>query len=169
MKNEREIILDDSKEIISTTNKKGIILDSNSYFNEISGYDDNELIGANHNIIRHPDMPKAVFKIMWEHLLKDKKNFIGVVKNKAKDNSFYWVITDFTFEDVDGETIYTATRRNPNRNLVKRIEFIYKRMIEIEKEHKKDEPMKHSLKFLNDIIYSSGYDDYDSFIEFLTK
>jgi len=165
----KEIILDPNKEILSTTDKTGVIIDTNDYFCEISGFTEDELIGADHNIIRHPDMPKAIFRLMWTALLKDKTNFKGVIKNLAKDNDYYWVITDFEFEDIDGEIIYTAKRTNPKRKLIERIDYIYKRMKEIEEEYKNDNPIKHSLKFLEDIIRASGYKDYNEFIEYLTK
>lgn len=63
-----EIKLDSKKFIVSKTDVTGKIVYGNSYFTEISGYKESELIGAPHNILRHPDMPKALFYLMWEHL-----------------------------------------------------------------------------------------------------
>jgi len=164
----KEIILENNKPIISSTDKKGHILYVNDYFCEISGFTEDELIGANHNIIRHPDMPKAIFYLMWKSLLKDKKNFKGVIKNRTKNDDFYWVITDFSFEDVENFTIYSATRTKPNCFLIKRVSYIYNRMLEIEKENPED-PIQAPLKFLNDVIHASGYEDYNSFINYLTE
>ena len=76
--------------IISMTDRKGIITYINDYFVEISGFSREELIGQNHNIVRHPDMPKSVFKEVWSTIGKGKM-FVGNIKNRCKDGSHYWV------------------------------------------------------------------------------
>ncbi|MCW8838382.1 MAG: PAS domain S-box protein [Thiovulaceae bacterium] len=81
----------DESSIVSKTNRSGIITYVNKSFCEISGYSEDELIGKNHNIVRHPDTPKEAFKDMW-HTIKDlKKSWRGKVKNKKKDGGYYWV------------------------------------------------------------------------------
>lgn len=77
-------------EIISRTNLDGIITYANDIFCDISGYTQEELIGRAHNIVRHPDMPKSVFKEIWQTLESNKK-YEGVIKNLRKDGGFYWV------------------------------------------------------------------------------
>jgi PAS domain S-box-containing protein len=84
---DEEIKLDPKKYIISSTDAKGLITDVNDYFVEISGYSKDELIGKPHNIIRHPDMPKVVFKLMWEQL-KSGHDILALVKNLAKDGRY---------------------------------------------------------------------------------
>jgi len=76
--------------IISRTDLNGIITYANETFCEISGYSEDELVGKSHNVVRHPDMPKATFSDLWDSLQK-KKQWIGVVKNLRKDRGFYWV------------------------------------------------------------------------------
>ncbi|MEA2111286.1 MAG: PAS domain-containing protein [Campylobacterota bacterium] len=83
-----EIVLDPKQYIVSKTDRKGVIEYGNEYFVEISGYKESELIGTPHNLIRHPDMPKVAFKMMWERILKGE-NFIAIVKNLAKDGRYY--------------------------------------------------------------------------------
>ncbi|MBP5779253.1 MAG: PAS domain-containing protein, partial [Campylobacter sp.] len=92
-KNE-EIKLDPKKIIVSKTDANGIITYANDYFVEVCQYSQEELLGSPHNIVRHPDMPKVAFKLMWDTINKGE-NFKAVVKNLAKDGRYYWVITDF--------------------------------------------------------------------------
>ncbi len=76
--------------LVSKTNTKGVITYANDSFVEISGYSKEELIGKNHNIIRHPDMPKEIFAELWEKI-KNKQIFRGIIKNRKKDGSAYYV------------------------------------------------------------------------------
>jgi len=99
---DEEIALEPKKYIISSTDLKGNITDVNDCFVEISGYSREELIGNPHNIIRHPDMPKIVFKLMWERL-KSGEDILALVKNLAKDGRYYWIFT--TFESVKNAKI----------------------------------------------------------------
>ena len=81
---------DPNAKIISVTDPHGIIVDINQTFIDMCGFTREELVGQPHNIIRHPDMPSAVFKLMWDHL-KAGKPFMGIIKNRCKDGSYYWV------------------------------------------------------------------------------
>jgi methyl-accepting chemotaxis protein len=76
--------------LVSVTDKKGVITEVNGKFLDIAKYSEEELIGKPHNIVRHPDMPAEVFKLMWSTIGKGQ-SFRGMVKNKAKDGSAYWV------------------------------------------------------------------------------
>ena len=76
--------------IVSSTDLKGIITYANRKFCEIAGYTKSELTGKNHNIVRHPDMPKAAFKELWD-TIQVGKEWTGVVKNLRKDGKYYWV------------------------------------------------------------------------------
>ncbi len=81
----------DQSSIISKTDPRGIITYVNDQFCQISKYSKDELLGKNHNIVRHPDVPKEVFKEFW-HTIKQKKSiWQGIIKNRAKDGSFYYV------------------------------------------------------------------------------
>lgn len=77
--------------IVSKTDKKGIITFANDNFCKISGYTETELIGKNHNIVRHPDMPTIAYKNMWKTISKEKKSWHGIIKNRAKNGDTYYV------------------------------------------------------------------------------
>ena len=85
-----EINYPDDYNILSTTNLKGTLTYCNDDFIEVSGFCQEELIGHNHNIVRHPDMPPAAFADLWSNL-KSEKPWMGIVKNRCKDGSYYWV------------------------------------------------------------------------------
>ena len=76
--------------LVSKTDTKGIITYCNRAFIEISGFSEKELIGKNHNMVRHPDMPAAAFKDLWDTVQQDKP-WTGIVKNRAKNGDHYWV------------------------------------------------------------------------------
>lgn len=76
--------------IVSRTDLNGTITYANDTFLEISGYSKNELIGQNHSIVRHPDMPNSIFEDLWK-TIKEKKKWNGNVKNLRKDGGYYWV------------------------------------------------------------------------------
>jgi len=88
--NDTEINYPSHYNILSTTNLKGAITYCNDDFIEVSGFTEEELIGNNHNMVRHPDMPPAAFGDLWSHL-KNEKPWMGIVKNRCKDGSYYWV------------------------------------------------------------------------------
>ncbi|MDP3086792.1 MAG: methyl-accepting chemotaxis protein [Methylotenera sp.] len=87
---QRELELNDSTQIVSKTDLKGTITFINREFIEISGYTEEELLGKNHNIVRHPDMPPEAFAGLWE-TVKENKPWIGIVKNRCKNGDHYWV------------------------------------------------------------------------------
>jgi aerotaxis receptor len=107
-----ETIVPKGELIVSRTNLKGIITYANETFAQISGYKIDELIGKPHNIVRHPDMPKSIFKELWETLKKDGL-WSGVVKNLRKDEGFYWVYAEISEVYKDGELIEYKSIRTP--------------------------------------------------------
>jgi len=80
--------------IVSRTNLSGIITYVNDTFATISGYEVDELIGKTHSIVRHPDMPKSIFGDLWQ-TLKRGDGWQGIIKNKRKDDGYYWVYAIF--------------------------------------------------------------------------
>lgn len=103
------------EKLITTTDLKGKILHCNDAFVKISGFDKSELIGSPHNIVRHPDMPKEAFKIMWD-TLKQGKAWMGLVKNRCKNGDFYWVDAYVTPVTEGGKVIgYESVRTVPNK------------------------------------------------------
>lgn len=142
--------------IISRTDTKGIITYANSVFVSISGYSEKELLGKPHSIIRHPDMPKAVFKLLWETLHSGNEIF-AYVKNRCKDGAYYWVIAHVTpTYDSTGHIIgYHSNRRCPQRDAIAEISKIYAELLRIEREHTSTtEGVKRSYEHLTNIVAS---------------
>ncbi|MFK5893230.1 MAG: PAS domain-containing protein [Pseudomonadota bacterium] len=128
-----ETKLNDNDFIVSKTNSKGIITYCNQIFIQMSGYSEQELIGKQHNIIRHPDMPRAAFHILWQTIQKGEE-FFAYVKNLRKDGGFYWVHANVTarlpFEKNLG---YHSVRRKPSQQAIDAIIPIYAEMLAEEK------------------------------------
>lgn len=99
-------------EIISRTDLTGVITYANETFAKISGYEVNELIGKPHNIVRHPDMPKSVFADIWETLGRGE-SWQGYVKNKHKNNGYYWVYANVSGVYKNGELVEYKSLRSP--------------------------------------------------------
>jgi len=156
-----QIKLDPKRYIVSKTDKHGIIEYGNDYFVEISGYTEPELLGQPHSIIRHPDMPKIVFKLMWDRINK-AQNIMAVVKNLAKDGSYYWVVTEFQpkVDPITNDIIsHTAFRKAAPQKAVDVMEPIYQKLLEIEKEG----GMEASEKYLRGFLEEKGV-TYDEFV-----
>ena len=148
-----EIILDPKRYIVSETDAKGKITFCNDYFKEVAGYSDEELIGTAHNIVRHPDMPKVVFKLLWETISKGT-NINAVVKNLAKDGRYYWIFTEFEMrKDTDtGEIIgYSASRKSISKHVVEVIAALYKELFEVERKEGVEASEKHLYILLKEI------------------
>ncbi len=133
---ENEIQLDPQRYLVSETDAEGVITYCNDYFTEISGYSREELLGKQHNIIRHPDMPRVVFKLLWKRISQGK-NINAVIKNRAKNGKYYWVFTEFhTRIDLDTNTVigYTAHRKAISDDVSNAIEKIYKQVLYVEQQ-----------------------------------
>lgn len=114
------------KYIVSKTDLKGMITYGNDTFFEISGFSSEELIGKNHNIVRHPDMPPSAFAWLW-NTLKDGRPWTGVVKNRRKNGDHYWVNTLVVPVRKDNQTIgYMSVRSEPTRAQIAAAEPLYK-------------------------------------------
>ncbi|MDD2739750.1 MAG: PAS domain-containing protein [Methylomonas lenta] len=115
----------DGKLIVSTTSPEGIITHVNRSFVEMSAYAEDELIGAPHSILRHPDMPPAAFKDLWDTVALGKK-WQGFVKNLRKDGGFYWVKATVIPNVRGGQVVgYTSVRRKPSRTKVEECSKLY--------------------------------------------
>jgi PAS domain S-box-containing protein len=129
----RELKLNQSDLIVSKANLEGIITYANPSFIKITGYKSYELMDQNHNIIRHPDMPKALFAYIWKEL-KNGNDAYGFVKNLTKDGSFYWVFA-YMVPDYNekGSVIgYHSERRAPNPKAIAEISILYEQIKHIE-------------------------------------
>jgi len=167
----RPIVLDEEikfskkKFIVSKTDLKGNIIFTNKNFSEVSGYDEAELIGAPHNILRHPDMPRAVFFVVWQTLLAGQP-ISGIIKNLAKDGRYYWVIADLEPKfNLKGEIIaLTAFRRAASQDIIDTTEELYATMLAIEKKHGMEKSLAYLEAFLEEHTLT-----YNEFIEELIK
>ncbi|QKF66077.1 PAS sensor-containing signal transduction protein [Arcobacter venerupis] len=136
-----ETIVPKEELIVSRTDLKGNITYSNKTFAFISGYSIDELIGQPHNILRHPDMPKSIFKELWEDL-KTKGSWSGIIKNKRKDDGFYWVYAEISGVYKNEILVEYKSIRTP-------ISFKEK----IEHQLKYDEMKKNAQESLRRVIY----------------
>ena len=123
-----EIELDSKAFLVSETDKNGRITFANDDFCKVSGYSLEELIGKPHNIVRHPDMPRAAFKELWD-TIQSGKRWRGFVKNRAKDGRYYWVYaTVFPFTTCEGTQGYISCRRKVSEMEKEKYEALYKQI-----------------------------------------
>ena len=143
--------------IVSKTNPKGIITYGNPIFIEFSGYTEAELIGSQHNIIRHPDMPRAAFKLAWD-TISSGKEFFAYVKNMSKDGGFYWVFTHISPDIGSNGSIvgYTSVRRCPKRSALEKIEPVYRQMLLAEKSAGARDAIAAGTQVLVDVMKQTG-------------
>ncbi|WBX71031.1 PAS domain-containing protein [Tenacibaculum retecalamus] len=155
-----EIKWDKTQIISSKTDANGTILYMNDAFEAASEYNKIELIGEPHNIIRHPDMPKVIFKVLWENL-KQGKNFHAIVKNLTRSGRYYWVITDFTIDkDEKGKIVgYTGRRKALPKSVVDKIEPLYKTLLNIEQAKSEVASELYFKAYLKEEVGKS-YDDF---------
>jgi PAS domain S-box-containing protein len=123
---EQEITLNRNTMIVSETDEKGIIVYANADFCSIAGYTKDELIGQPHNMVRHPDMPKAAFEDLWK-TIQSGNVWKGIVKNRTKNGDFYWVnATAYPSKTQDGKIRYISVRVSPTQDEIKNAETLYK-------------------------------------------
>lgn len=158
---DEEIKLNHKKYIVSKTDLRGVITYGNDYFTEISGYKESELVGQPHNILRHPDMPRVIFKHVWDSISIGQP-IMGIIKNRAKDGRYYWIVSEFEpkRDKLDNKIIgYNAFRKAATEKAVKAIEPIYAKLLEIEKVS----GIKGSGDYLAGFLEEQGK-TYDEFI-----
>ncbi len=155
-----EKVMNENDFIVSKTDTKGVITYANRIFVQMSGYKTEEIIGSNHNLIRHPDMPKVAFKLAW-NTIKEKREFFGFIKNLSKDGSYYWVFAYITADlDSKGNILgYTSFRRKPSRQAIEEITKIYKLLNSAENSG----GINASEKLLNEYLQDNKT-TYDHFI-----
>lgn len=130
---EEEFPYPDGSLIVSRTDCHGIITHANEVFVDLSGWSRNEIIGAPHCILRHPDMPRATFADMWATLGRGER-WYGYVKNLRKDGGYYWVYATVMPNMRKGQLIgYSSIRRKPSRERINEVIELYAQMISAEK------------------------------------
>ncbi|MFM5847077.1 methyl-accepting chemotaxis protein [Aeromonas sp. R2-2] len=133
---DHEVEVAENSQLVSTTDLQGDITYANPDFCKVSGYSLDEMIGQHHNMVRHPDMPKAAFADLWSNL-KSGKPWRGIVKNRCKDGGYYWVDAYVTPIYKDGRVSgYQSVRCKPDPEHKKRAEMIYRELISNEKNSK---------------------------------
>lgn len=161
-----EVFFERNEIIVSKTDLKGRITYANSTFMKVSGFKESELIGEPHSLIRHPDMPRAIFKLLWETLAARNEVF-AYVKNLTKDGGFYWVFAHVTPSlDMNREVVgYHSNRRVPRADIVRGvIEPVYRDLLATEQsEPNRKNGLAKSYQQLTDLIRSKSR-SYDEFI-----
>jgi len=160
-----EIKCNTQEVIVSRTDLKGDIIYANQTFVKINGFKGSSFIHKPHNIIRHPDMPKTIFKIIWS-IIEQGLPIQAIIKNKTNDNHYYWTVINWKVQkDRDNNIIsYVAYGKQAPDHAIKVIEPLYKMMLEIEKEHN----MEASLEYLHAYLDEENV-TYREFMERLTK
>jgi PAS domain S-box-containing protein len=150
--------------IVSKTDLKGRITYCNRIFIEFSGYSESELLGAPHNCIRHPDMPRGVFKYLWDCLQAERECF-AYVKNMSKDGGYYWVWANVTPSyDAEGRVEgYFSVRRRPAPAAVAACTQLYAAMLDAERRAGARDAIQASLALLNETLAAKGM-SYEEFV-----
>lgn len=119
--------------IVSKTDAKGVITYANHVFCRVAGYQEHELLGKPHNIIRHPDMPRGAFKLLWDRLQAGHEVFAAVL-NLAKDGCHYWVLAYVTpsYGPAGNLLGYHSVRRLPPPELIRLLQPVYQDMLKLE-------------------------------------
>lgn len=167
----QEVFFGRDELIVSKTNLKGHLTYTNHTFLDIAGYTEAEVIGKPHNVIRHPDMPRCVFKLLWDKLQAGSEIFAYVV-NETKNGDYYWVIAHVTPSyGSNGEVVgYHSTRRVPNPQTIQQVIIpLYKDLKAIEDGfgNRKDGLAASSQKLLD--VLSEKELEYEEFIAQLEK
>ena len=157
-------MLGEEELIVSKTDLKGRITYANDVFIRMAKYSYKELMGAPHSLVRHPDMPRCVFKLLWD-TLEAKREIFAYVVNLAKDGSHYWVFAHVTPTlDDDGNIIgYHSNRRKPDRTPIERISPIYKALSQEEARHANaKDGMRASFDMMIGLLRKQdvGYDEF---------
>lgn len=154
-----ELSFRDDEFIVSKTDLSGKITYGNDLFIRMSGYSEKELLGAPHNILRHPEMPKLIFKLLWERI-KEGKEIFAYVKNRTKENDYYWVFAHVTPSlDGSGNIIgYHSVRRKPTDTALHTIKNFYSSLLDAERQG----GINSSKNMLDTTLNAAGktYDQY---------
>ena len=159
----RERKLSPEDTIVSKTDIQGKITYANDVFLNISGYQEKELLGAPHSVVRHPHMPRCVFKLLWDTLARGEEIFAYVL-NRCKNGDHYWVFAHVTPSyDLNNKLIgYHSSRRAPKQEAVNAVIPLYKQLLEIEKQGRK-EGLEASMKAVIDLLATQKI-PYDKFV-----
>lgn len=151
--------------IVSKTDPKGRLTYVNDIFLQVSGFTQAELIGQPHSVIRHPDMPRCIFKLLWETIQAGREIF-AYVNNRAKNGDHYWVLAHVTpnLDDAGAVQGFHSNRRVPTRGALRAVEPLYQRLLAEERRHPdRKAGQDASYAMLHDLLKSQGV-PYDKFV-----
>jgi len=157
----KEIFLTKDEIAISRADIDGTILYYNSTFAKISGYKKNELLYAPHSILRHPDMPKAIFYIIWQTLLSGRSTH-AIIKNFTKNGNYYWLQIEFIIQKDNQNKIvsFLSKGKQAPRYAIEEILPLYNRLLKEER----TKNMESSIKYLSSFLNSNNYATYNDYI-----
>lgn len=161
----REVSFGEDEIIVSKTDLKGRLTYANDIFLNVAGFEESEVLGQPHSLVRHPDMPRCVFKLLWD-TIEGKKEIFAYVKNMAKNGDHYWVLAHVTpsFDDAGKIVGYHSNRRVPERSALEKIVPLYKALLTEEQRHSNaKDGMNAGLAMLVDTIQKSGM-SYEEFV-----
>ena len=161
-----EVAFEKDEMFFSTTDLKGIIFSGNDIFARTSKYSIEEMIGKPHNIVRHPDMPKVIFRLLWEYI-QSNRPIVAYVKNMAKDGSYYWVMALVSpIYDKNGEKYrYISIRIKPESKYFDIAKNLYKELLKAEH----IDGVEESYKLLQERLKQLGFENYDQFMRTALK
>ncbi len=157
--------LADGELFFSTTDAKGVITSGNRVFERVSGYPLAEMIGRAHNIVRHPDMPRAVFQMLWD-TIRAGEPIAAYVKNRTADGAYYWVLASVV-PIAEG---YLSVRLVPGSEPFEQAKDLYAELVALEREVEGDDPRRRkdsiaaSTARLTERLREAGYSDYTAFM-----
>jgi PAS domain S-box-containing protein len=160
-----ERFFDHDEIIVSKTDTKGRITYANEVFQRVALYSEEELLGKSHNIVRHPDMPRCVFKFLWDRISSGHEVFAYVV-NRCKNGDYYWVFAHVTptYNEHGRIVSYHSSRRVPDASALEQIKPLYRELLDIEQRHRTPrEQWEASLPVLVGKLESLGL-SYDELI-----
>ena len=151
--------------IVSKTDERGVITYANKTFLQIALYSEAEVLGQPHSLIRHPDMPRCVFKLLWDTIQAGDEIF-AYVKNMAKNGDFYWVFAHVTptFNDRQEITGYHSNRRKPDTRQIRTVDALYKKLKQEEDSHS---DWKQGIAAATEIVLQAAaakHMQYDEFV-----
>jgi PAS domain S-box-containing protein len=163
---DREIILSKDETTKSRTDINGTILYYNHIFAKISGYKKSELLYAPHSILRHPDMPKAIFYIIRQTLLSGRSTQ-AIIKNFTKDGNYYWLLMEFIVQKDNKNKIvsFLSYGKQAPKQAINIIKPMYKNLLKIEREY----GMENSIKYLSSFLNNNNYATYNEYISGISK
>ena len=160
-----EVTFGQDEIIVSKTDMTGRILYANDVFLRVAGFGESEVLNQPHSMIRHPDMPRAVFKLLWDTIQGGDEIF-AYVKNMARNGDYYWVIAHVTPSfDASGNIVsYHSNRRVPEPRALEKVEPLYRQLLEAEKAHGNErDGLEASFGALVALLKENRI-DYDEFV-----